>query len=506
MKIINKLVSKITSNRLKEIDYFRKNPEEIQFQTLLELLKSAENTFFGEKFGFEKIKASKDIIKFQKNIPVSKYEDIYPYIEKIQKGEKNILWNTEIKWFAKSSGTTSSKSKFIPVSTESLENNHIRAGKDIITLYSEMHPEAAAVSGKALVVGGSQQISSFNNDLFYGDISAVIIKNLPIWANILRTPNRATALMSNWDEKIEKMAKKTIKVNVTNISGVPSWMLVLLKRILEITGKDNIMDVWQNLELFVHGGVSFTPYQKQYEEIIKNPNMKYLETYNASEGFFAIQDDFKTKDMLLMLDYGIFYEFIPLENINDENPKTLTIGEVELNKNYAMLISTNSGLWRYLIGDTVIFTSKYPHKIKITGRTKHFINAFGEELIVDNAENALKIATDQTNASIREYTAAPVYMSNTATGGHEWLIEFIKQPDDFNKFVNILDDSLKKLNSDYEAKRFKNMTLQKPFVHKAKPNVFYEWLKIKGKLGGQHKIPRLSNNRDYINELLELNK
>ncbi len=505
MKIINKLVSKITLKRLNQIDYFRKNPGEVQNNMFFNLLNTAENTHFGKQYNFRKAYEKKSLNLFKKNVPLCNYEDIYPYINKIRKGDKNILWPTEIKWFAQSSGTTSSKSKFIPVSKESMEINHFRAGKDVICIYTDLVPETKVLKGKVLAIGGSQQINSFNNDQYYGDISAVLIKNLPLWANFLRTPNKATALMPEWEEKIETMAGKTIKTNVTNISGVPSWTLVLIKKIFEITGKSDLMDVWPNLELFVHGGVSFTPYREEYKSVIKSPSMNYLETYNASEGFFAIQDDFSSNDMLLMLDYGIFYEFIPVENVHAENPNTYTIEEVELNKNYAIVISTNGGLWRYIIGDTVIFTSKYPYKIKITGRIKHFINAFGEELIIDNAEKALRMACKNTKALIKEYTAAPIYMNNNSTGGHEWLIEFTKKPNDLTEFSKLLDDSLKNINSDYEAKRHKNMTLKEPKINIAKDGVFYKWLKSKGKLGGQFKIPRLSNNRDYIDELLKLN-
>ena len=506
MGLINKIVSKVTSKRLQQIDFYRKNPEEVQNNVLFDLINKAQNTEFGIEHNFSNIVKNKSLSDFRKNIPLSHYEDLQPYVDRIIKGERNLLWQGENKWFAVSSGTTSSKSKYIPISKDSLELCHFRGGRDIMAMYSAMFPETDVFKGRILAVGGSQQVNSFGSKQYYGDLSAVLLENMPLWLKFLRTPSHSTVLMSEWEEKIEKMAKETIKTRVTNISGVPSWTLVLLKRILEITGKNNLIDVWPNLELFVHGGVSFTPYRNEYKKIIQSSSMNYLEIYNASEGFFAIQDDLKDPGMLLTLDNGVFYEFIPPENILDENPKSYTVEDVEIGKNYAIVISTNAGLWRYVIGDTVKFTSKHPHKIVITGRIKHFINAFGEELIIDNAENALKIACDKTGATIKEYTAAPIFMKENSTGGHEWLIEFNQKPDNFENFCKILDDSLKAVNSDYEAKRHKNMALQTPVIHIAKDGVFYKWLAGRGKLGGQNKIPRLANNRDYIEPLLELNK
>ena len=505
MKLINKIVSKVTQKRLLQIDYFRKNPAEVQKQTFEYLIKSGENTVFGKVFKFYEIVKDFDIKRFKENVPIFDYETLSPYIERVRKGEKNVLWNTPIKWFAISSGTTESISKFIPVSKEALELCHFRGGKDIIALYADQFDDTQLVKSKSLVIGGSQQISSFDNELYYGDLSAVLLDNLPIWSHLLRTPKKDIALLPKWEEKLEKMVQQTIKENVTSITGVPSWTLVLLKRILEVTGKTKIVDVWPNFELFIHGGVSFVPYKSEFEKIFP-AGTRYLETYNASEGFFGIQDDLKRDDMLLMLDLGIFYEFIPLDRINDKNQKAYTIGEVEKGVNYALVISTNGGLWRYLIGDTVTFTSLKPHKIKITGRIKHFINAFGEELIIENAEKALSAASKKTNANIKDFTAAPIYMSEKGTGGHEWIIEFSQQPDNFEQFIYELDNTLKSINTDYAAKRYKDMTIKMPVVHIANDNLFHNWLKQKGKLGGQNKVPRLSNNRDYIDELLELNK
>jgi len=504
MKLINKIVSKVTQKRLLQIEHFRNNPEEVQLQTFKYLTASAKNTIFGKKHNFDSISQNTDVPKFKENVPIADYESLKPYIERIKNGEKNILWNTPIKWFAVSSGTTESTSKYIPVSKEALELCHFRGGKDIIAIYSEKYPESQLVKSKSLVIGGSRQINSLNNKQYYGDLSAVIIDNLPIWTHFLRTPTKNVALMPEWEEKLEKMAEQSMKENVASVTGVPSWTLVLLKRILEITGKSNIGQVWPDFEAFIHGGVSFEPYRSEYKKILPD-HTRYMETYNASEGFFAIQDDLSRDDMLLMLDLGVFYEFIPRDKIHDSHPVTYTIGEVKKGINYAMIISTNGGLWRYLIGDTVTFTSLKPHKIKITGRIKHFINAFGEELIIDNAEKALYEASVKTEATIKDYTAGPVYMSEKGTGGHEWIIEFSQKPNDLNLFIQELDHSLMSVNSDYAAKRHKDLTLQKPIIHIAKNDLFYSWLKLKGKLGGQNKVPRLSNNREYLDELLVLN-
>lgn len=503
MQIINSIVTWLNFKRLYQIDLFKKFPYDAQREVLFSLLDKSKRTEFGEKYDYKSINS---IEKFQERVPVRSYEDFKPYIDRLLKGEQNLTWPTDIKWFAKSSGTTNDKSKFLPVSGESLEDTHFRGGKDILSIYANNYPEIGLFKGKGLTLGGSHQINKINNESFYGDLSAILIENLPFWTYFIKTPNQEIALMSEWEEKLDKIAKATIKENVTNIAGVPSWMLVLIRYILDLTGKDNLLEVWPNLELFTHGGVNFEPYREQYKKLIPSSKMNYLETYNASEGFFAIQDNPEQNDMLLMLDYGIFYEFIPMEDFDKPNPKVLHIDDVELNKNYAIVISTNSGLWRYLIGDTVTFTSLYPHKIKITGRTKHFMNAFGEEIIIDNAENALKVTCKLTGALIKDYTAAPVFMEESKKGRHQWLIEFNKAPNDIEKFTQILDIELQKVNSDYEAKRYKNITLAIPLLTVAKENLFYNWLKAKGKIGGQNKVPRLSNNRQYIDELLVLNE
>ena len=501
MPIINSIISWFNENRISKIDLMRKYPSEVQQETFSNLIEKAKNTEWGEKYDYKSIQSISD---FQDRIPIMDYDDFKPYIDRIKKGEKNILWYGETKWFAKSSGTTNDKSKFIPVSADSIEQTHTRGGKDVLAIYTHNFPETNVFTGKSLILGGSHQINNFENKSYYGDLSAVLIENLPLWAKFLRAGNQDTALLSEWDVKIKKMAEETINQNLVSFAGVPSWTLVFIKYVLKLKNTDNLLDIWPNLELFSHGGVSFEPYREQFKKLIPKSSMNYLETYNASEGFFAIQADPNSNDMLLMLDYGIFYEFIPMKYFSNDNPKTVTVEEVEIGVNYAMVISTNGGLWRYLIGDTVMFTSKYPFKIRVTGRTKHFINAFGEELIVDNAEKAINIACTRTYSSIKEYTAAPVYPTKDTKGGHEWIFEFEVPPKNINYFVEVLDTVLKTLNSDYEAKRYLNMSIDTPKINIAPKGLFYNWLKEKGKLGGQNKVPRLSNKRKFIDELLSM--
>lgn len=465
------------------------------------LIDKAKDTEWGKKHHYPEFGSIKD---FKDAVPLQHYEDVKPYIDRTRKGETNILWPGETKWFAKSSGTTSDKSKYIPVTTEGLEKCHFRGGKDVLAIYATNNPETKIFKGKGLTLGGSHKIDNFSNQSYYGDLSAILIENLPFWTEFIRTPSHHVALLDEWEEKLERIAHETTQENVTSIAGVPSWNLVMLKYILDYTGKSNVLDVWPNLELFMHGGVSFNPYRQQFEKIIPSEIMHYLEAYNASEGFFAIQDDPNDKGMLLMLDYGIFYEFIPMNEFGSEKPTTLTIEEVEKDVNYAIVISTNSGLWRYIIGDTVKFTSLYPHKIMITGRTKHFINVFGEEVIIDNAEKALETATRKTNSQVSDYTAAPVFMGDEQKGGHEWAIEFAVPPANLKEFGYYLDEALQSVNSDYEAKRYKNITLDPPKIHSIPKGTFYKWLEKRGKLGGQNKVPRLSNSRQYIQELLNI--
>jgi len=503
MTIINSVFTWFMKKRIHQIELFQKYPNEVQDEWFEQLISSAENTEWGREHHYRSIENQR---QFKERVPIQTYDTLKPYIERMLKGEQNILWASEIKWFAKSSGTTSDRSKFIPVSEESLAECHFKGGKDMLTLYCNNRPDTKIFTGKALTLGGSHQASGFTPDTFFGDLSAVIMKNLPIWAEFLRTPNIDIALIENYEEKIEKMVAATLDVNVTCLSGVPTWNILLIKRVLEITGKKYLIDVWPNLELYFHGAVNFTPYREQFDKLIGIDHMYYLETYNASEGFFGLQDEDDSGEMLLMLDYGIFYEFLPLENIHDEHPKTLTLDEVVLFKNYALIISTNAGLWRYMIGDTIRFTCLAPYRIQVTGRTKHFINAFGEEVIIDNAERALSEACRQTGAIIRDYTAAPIYFSDKDTGGHEWIIEFEKNPAEFERFVDLLDETLRKINSDYDAKRFKDMALHRPTVHSAPGGTFFNWMKQRGKLGGQNKVPRLANDREYVDSVLKLMK
>lgn len=483
------------------MELFMKYPMDVQQEWFERLISSAQHTEWGKKYNYAEIESIAD---FKAAVPISEYDDLKPYINRIIAGEQGVLWPSEIKMFAKSSGTTNDKSKFIPVSEESLEECHYKGGKDLMSVYYNAFPDSQLMEGKGLAMGGSSDFVSLNENSYSGDLSAIILKNLPFWAHLHRTPDESISLNPSWEEKIEQIAEVTIGQNITDISGVPSWMLVLLNRILEKTGKDHILEVWPNLEWYVHGGVSFTPYRDRFEEIMGGKNqVKYFETYNASEGFFGIQDRPYSDELLLMLDYGIFYEFLPMDQLGKPTPQTLQLDEVKLGENYALVISTNGGLWRYMIGDTIAFTSIEPFRIKVTGRTKHFINAFGEELIVDNAEKAIAEASKTTGAIVRDYTAAPVYMGEKTAGAHEWAIEFEKHPEDLNAFVHALDESLKTLNSDYEAKRFMNKILRLPLVHVVPDQTFYRWMKARGKLGGQNKVPRLSNHRDYIEQILE---
>lgn len=485
--------------RLWRIDAWKNHPEDSQREVLQDLVTSAQYTEFGKKYNFSKLFSIKS---FKKAVPIHEYDNIKPYIQRIMDGEQNVLWNTPIYWFAKSSGTTSDKSKFIPMSDESLQDCHYKAAKDVLTLYYCYNPESDLLTGKGLVIGGSHNIHQVNEDVQYGDLSAVLLQNTPFWGSWIKTPELSIALMDEWEEKIEKLAQSTIKENVTSISGVPTWTMVLFKRILEITGKKTISEVWPSLELYIHGGVSFTPYREQFNRLI-GKKINYLEMYNASEGFIAAQENPDDEGMLLFVDHGIFMEFMPISEYGNEEPVTIGLRNVELGKNYAPVISTNGGLWRYLLGDTIRFTSLNPYKIIVSGRVRHYINAFGEELIVDNTDRAISIASEKTNAIVNDYTAAPIYFSNDSNGAHEWLVEFEKAPEDVDTFTEELDAALQSLNSDYEAKRYKNIALRMPVMRVLKKGSFNNWLKSRGKLGGQHKIPRLSNERIFIEEILQ---
>jgi hypothetical protein len=501
MKILSPAISRLARLRGWQMEQWINYPLQAQHAVWQDLMAGGQYTEYGRKLNFSLINS---IEEFKARVPVTGYDDLKPYIERMMQGEQNLLWNTPVAWYAKSSGTTSDKSKFIPISEESLQDCHFRAAKDVLAMYYNQFPDSDLLTGKGLVIGGSHQVHNINGDAHYGDLSAVLLQNSPFWGHWLRTPELSIALLDEWETKIEKLAHSTIKENVTSISGVPTWTLVLMKRILEITGRQSIIEVWPNLELYIHGGVSFTPYREQFNRII-GADIHYLEMYNASEGFFAAQDNTYEEGMLLFTDHGIFYEFMPVDEYGKDNPRTLRLDEVQTGINYAIVISTNGGLWRYLPGDTVQFTHLRPYRIRVSGRLKHFINAFGEEVIVDNTDRAIAIASDRTGAIVNDYTAAPVYFADNSNGGHEWLIEFEKTPADLQLFAYELDNALKNLNSDYEAKRHRDIALRMPVVHPLRYGVFNAWLKSRGKLGGQHKVPRLSNDRQYVEEILRFN-
>lgn len=500
LPIINSIASWVLKQRIHEMELFLKYPNEVQEELLMNLIRQAENTVIGKQYDFQSIKSYQI---FQERVAISHYEDLEPLIERTRKGEQNVFWNQPIKWFAKSSGTTNAKSKFIPVSSEALENCHYKGSKDLLCMYLNNNENSQLFTGKSLRLGGSKQLYEDNNT-FFGDLSAILIDNMPFWAEFSSTPSSKTSLMSEWETKLLAIVNETKIENVTSFAGVPSWMMVLLNKLLEETKKENLFEIWSNLEVYFHGGVSFEPYREQYKKILPKDDFKYYEIYNASEGFFAIQDLNNSNDLLLMLDYGIFYEFIAMDTFGTPNQKVIRLAEVELNKNYAVVITTNSGLWRYLIGDTVRFTSLNPYRIRVTGRTKHHINVFGEELMVENTDMAIAKACQITNTEVVDYTVAPIFMNGKEKGAHEWLIEFKKQPEDIMQFSKILDETIQSLNSDYEAKRYNNMTLNPLKINVARENLFYDWLKKKDKLGGQNKVPRLSNSREYLDILLEM--
>ncbi len=466
----------------------------------MSLLRQADTTTVGKAYGFDSIRSYRT---FADRIPIATYEDLEGMIERTRRGEQNLFWSSPIKWFAKSSGTTNAQSKFIPVSFEALENCHYKAGKDLLCLYLNNNEDSQLFTGKSLRLGGSKQVYEQNNT-YFGDLSAILIENMPFWAEFSSTPSNRTSLLGDWEIKLDAIIQETLQENVTSFAGVPSWMMVLLNKVLAETGKKDITEIWPNVEVYFHGGVSFDPYRDQYRKLFPKADFQYYEIYNASEGFFAIQDRNNSPDLLLMLDYGIFYEFIPMDTYGTADQKVVPLWEVEPDVNYAIVITTNSGLWRYQIGDTVRFTSVDPYRIRVTGRTKHYINVFGEELIMENADQAVARACEITQAEVVDYTVAPVFMEGKEKGAHEWMIEFRRHPENLSAFQEVLDTTLKSLNSDYEAKRLNNMTLNPPVVNVAPENLFYHWLKRQDKLGGQHKIPRLSNQRHYMDELKEM--
>jgi len=497
LPIVNSIISWFLKKRKHQIALFLKYPVEVQTEQLLKLTKTASKTSYGRKYQFQKISTYKE---FQSRVPLMNYEELSSFIEQQRITGEHVLWHEKIKWYAKSSGTTNAKSKYIPVSEDTIKQCHFKGGKDMLALFYNNNEDAKLFTGKNLRLGGSSAVYE-DNDAYFGDLSAIIIENMPVWADMSSAPKQEVALMSEWESKMDAIIKETVDENITSLAGVPSWMLVLLERVLKQTGKNNILEVWPNLEVYFHGGVNFNPYKEQYKKIIPSATFKYYEIYNASEGFFAIQDQNNSDELLLMLDYGIFYEFIPMREYNSTASNTISLSDVVLDTNYALVITTNGGLWRYIIGDTIKFTSLQPHRIKITGRTKHFINAFGEELIIENAEEALKKACKICNSSVKEYTVAPIFMGENKKGGHEWLIEFDQKPNDIIQFTKLLDKELQNINSDYEAKRYKNITLIAPTISLAQKNQFHDWLKSKNKLGGQHKVPRLYNDRTFLDEI-----
>ncbi|MBV7441159.1 GH3 auxin-responsive promoter family protein [Weeksellaceae bacterium TAE3-ERU29] len=498
--LVNKIASFVSSSYVDKIKEIRNNPIECQHRIFKELLEKGQKTEYGEKYKFSQIKSYED---FREKVPVVTYEELEPEIEKARKGKLNVLWPGKTQWFAKSSGTTNAKSKFIPITKESLEGNHFTCGKMLFANYLNNHPDTVMFTKKNLRIGGSADLYQ-EYGTKYGDLSAIMIDNLPFWTNFLNTPNREISLLSDWNIKLDAIAKTAIKEGVGSLTGVPSWMLVLLNHCLKLTNSTHLHEIWPDLEVFFHGGISFKPYLKNYEEICDKP-MRYYEIYNASEGYIAMQDLPNSKDLLLMLNTEIFFEFIPMKNNSLEERYAIPLEEVKVGENYAVVITTNGGLWRYMIGDTVRFKSVNPYRVVVSGRTKHYINAFGEEIIIENAEEALHFASTNTHAKIKEYTGAPVFMKDKEKGRHEWVIEFERQPDDFEKFCNLFDEKLKSINSDYEAKRYNNMTLNPPIIHIANQDLFYKWMESRGKLGGQNKVPRLCNDREYIDPLLKMN-
>jgi hypothetical protein len=502
MQLLQRPFNWLIKKRLTHLERFMNHPLEVQEELFKRLISKSRQTAFGKQFDYSSIKRIAD---FKTRVPTHTYEQLYPYIERVLKGEQNVLWPAPTAWFAKSSGTTNASSKYIPVSPEALKEGHYKAGKDMFAVYINNYPDSQVAKGKSVGLGGSLYPNDLHpgSDTQYGDVSAVLMKNLPFWAQWNRTPDLTVALMSQWEEKVEKLASITAKENVTSIAGIPTWVLLLLQKVMALQNKRCIHDVWPMLELFIHGGIAFSPYKALFQAITSK-ELHYLEVYNASEGFFAVQDQVSSKDMLLLLDHGIFYEFMPLDEIEKEHPKTVGLDEVVLGKVYALLISTNAGLWRYQIGDTIKFTSLAPFRIKITGRTKHFINAFGEEVVIDNAETAMEKACQLTDAVLSDYTAGPRYLEAGKLGSHEWIIEFAKAPDDVERFIDILDTTLQKINTDYEAKRYKNLVLARPIVHCVSQGLFYRWLKKQGKLGEQHKVPRLANDRRYLDDILSM--
>jgi hypothetical protein len=501
LKVVHTLASWFLKRRIEHIGQFSDHPHETQARVFRNLIERGRETAWGRAHGFADLRSPE---QFRQQIPVSTYEQLFPWIERAIQGEADVLWPGRVSWFAKSSGTTNDRSKYIPVTADALEFCHYSAGQDMLSVYLHNQPDSKLFTGKSLSIGGSHAPSPFNSQARVGDVSAVILENLPPFFEMVRAPRKEVALIPSWEDKLGAMAREVDHENITALVGVPTWTIALIRHLIETRRLSSILDLWPNLELYVHGGVSFEPYRNQFQSVIPSRSMRYLDCYNASEGFFAFQAGAEDRDMLLLLDYGIYYEFIPVEALDEAQPRACELGEVELGRNYALLISTNAGLWRYLIGDTVMFTSLRPYKIRVTGRTKQYINVFGEELMVDNAEQAITAAAAATHAEIVNYTAGPIFPESGAHGGHEWLIEFSVMPDSLESFGQQLDAVLKSLNSDYEAKRAGGLAIGAPLIRALPEGTFYQWMKQRGKLGGQHKVPRLSNERRYIEEILAL--
>lgn len=498
--LLNAFFHRLHHYRYRLIRSYMEKPHRIQQAQLQELLLFAVDTEWGKSHFFHDIHTAED---FRQAIALTDYEDLKPFINRMMLGERDVLWPGRVNCFSKSSGTTNDKSKFIPISPQNLYKCHMRGSWDTMSLYYHNRPNASQFADKSVLMGGSLSAFPPHPATMVGDVSAIMIQHMPWVARPFFIPDLETTLLPNWEEKLEKLALAGARTaNVVMIGGVPTWTVVLFRRILELTGKSNMLEVWPRFQVYTHGGVSFTPYRQQFQSFFPSPAVDYQEIYNASEGFFAVQDTLGEEGMLLLLNNGIYYEFIPMSEWEKNNPQAITLAEVEVGKNYALVISTNSGLWRYLPGDTVIFTSVNPYRIKVSGRTKQFVNAFGEEVMVDNTDKALAEACLLSGAEVYEYTVAPVYFEGSAQGGHQWIIEFVKEPLDLPAFAQLLDLKLQQINSDYEAKRFRNMAML-PLSIKVVPNgTFHNWLRAKGKMGGQHKVPRLANHRNYIDEIL----
>lgn len=497
----NAIFSWVIGKRQTRIDVYRSSPIESQNKVFNFLLANFTKTEFGIE---HKMLSSDTLQNFQQKIPLQDYGTLKPWIERTIKGEENLLWPEKTSWFAKSSGTTADRIKILPITKDSLLENHYAGGKDLLAQYYTNLPNRKLYNAKHLIIGGSGEVVTSSEGIFIGDLSAIIINHLPWWTELRRSPKKEIALLSNWEEKLDKMAHAVIEENICIIAGVPSWTSILLKKVLEISGKKTIIEVWPNLELYIHGGMNFAPYAVTFNKLIGSP-INYVESYNSSEGYFGLQDQLETKDLLLLTNSQVYFEFIPMVEFEGlHSKKVITLENVKINEEYALVISTSSGLWRYIIGDTIRFNSIHPYRFIVTGRISHFINAFGEKLIVENAESAITATCLVHNCSIRDFTVAPRFAGNNANGCHEWIIEFEDEPSNKEHFIITLDKELKKANADYDAKRFENLNIDFPCFHFAPIGTFQLWLKNIGKLGGQHKVPRLMNNRTILEQILQL--